>query len=300
MVVLWGLMEDGPLAAVARCLRELGTPTMFIDQRRILDYTFELEIDLSVCGRITGPDGSFDISRARSIYLRQYNFEQMDVFAGIERGSEQWRQAAQFEDAMMLWCEVADAKVVNRPSAMSSNSSKPYQLEIVREAGFAVPDTLITTDPDSVVAFWQKHKRVIYKSISSCRSIVSQFGEKDLATVEDVVCCPTQFQRFIEGTDYRVHVLEDKSFAHRITCPDDDYRYSQATTIESISLPQEIEEKCLCLTKKLGLLFSGIDLRRSNEGEWYCFEVNPSPGYTYFENGTNHVSLELAKYLGNT
>jgi hypothetical protein len=299
MVVLWGLMEDGPLAAVSQCLEYLDTPTIFIDQRRILDYTFEFEIDASVCGKIIGPDLSFEISRAKSIYLRQYNFEQMDVFAGIDRGSEGWRQAAQFEDAMMLWCDVADGRVVNRPSAMGSNSSKPYQMEIVREAGFSVPDTLITTDPDSVVAFWQKHKRVIYKSISSCRSIISSFSEKDLVILDDVECCPTQFQRFIEGTDYRVHVLDDKLFAHKITCPDDDYRYSKRTTIEPISLPVEIEEKCLALSKKLGLLFSGIDLRCSNDGEWFCFEVNPSPGYIYFESETKLVTLELAKFLAN-
>jgi hypothetical protein len=290
-------MEDGPLAAVAQCLRQLGAPTIFIDQRHILEYTFEFEIDASISGRITGPDGPLEINRARSIYLRQYNFEQMDVFAGIDRGSERWRQAAQFEDAMTLWCDVAHAKVVNRPSAMGSNSSKPYQSEILREAGFAVPDTLITTDPDSVVAFWRKHERVIYKSISSCRSIVSRLGEKDLAMLDDVTCCPTQFQQFIEGTDYRVHVLEDQSFAYRITCRDDDYRYSRETVIEPMSLPEDIEARCLGLNKKLGLLFSGIDLRCSNEGEWYCFEVNPSPGYTYFENGTSEVTLELAKVL---
>jgi len=292
-------LEDGPLAAVAQCLRQLGAPTIFIDQRRILDYTFEFEMDASISGRITGPDGSFEINRARSIYLRQYNFEQMDVFAGIDRGSERWRQAAQFEDAMVLWCEVADAKVVNRPSAMGSNSSKPYQSEILREAGFSVPDTLITTDPDSVIAFWREHERMIYKSISSCRSIISKFSEKELAMLDDVTCCPTQFQQFIEGTDYRVHVLGDRSFAHRITSPADDYRYSQETVIEPISLPEEIEERCFCVNEKLGLLFSGIDLRRSNEGEWFCFEVNPSPGYTYFESETKLVTLELAKFLAN-
>jgi hypothetical protein len=31
------------------------------------------------------------------------------------------------------------------------------------------------------------------------------------------------------------------------------------------------------------LAFSGIDLRRSDDGTWFCFEVNPSPGFPYFE-----------------
>jgi D-alanine-D-alanine ligase-like ATP-grasp enzyme len=33
----------------------------------------------------------------------------------------------------------------------------------------------------------------------------------------------------------------------------------------------------------MGLAVAGIDLRRTPEGQWYCFEVNPSPGFTYFQ-----------------
>src|SRR5437763_9732372 len=123
MVVLWGLMEDGPLAAVARSLRVLGAPVTFIDQRRVMDYAFELTNNGTMCGRIEGPDFSLDLSCARSIYVRQYNFTALDVFEGIDRSSKQWMQAAQFEDLMLLWCDLADACVVNRPSAMASNGS---------------------------------------------------------------------------------------------------------------------------------------------------------------------------------
>jgi hypothetical protein len=28
---------------------------------------------------------------------------------------------------------------------------------------------------------------------------------------------------------------------------------------------------------------AGIDLRRSAQGEWICFEVNPSPGFTFYD-----------------
>ena len=34
---------------------------------------------------------------------------------------------------------------------MGSNTSKPYQLDIIRKAGFRVPETLITTDPATAV-----------------------------------------------------------------------------------------------------------------------------------------------------
>lgn len=49
-------------------------------------------------------------------------------------------------------------------------------------------------------------------------------------------------------------------------------------------------------TRELGLNFSGVDLRRSDDGEWFCFEINPSPGFTYFDR-ENRVCDALARYL---
>jgi hypothetical protein len=36
----------------------------------------------------------------------------------------------------------------------------------------------------------------------------------------------------------------------------------------------------------MGLLVSGVDLRRTADECWCCFEVNPSPGFTYYEGHT--------------
>jgi hypothetical protein len=300
MIVLWGLTADSPLSAVYRELCEIGAPTVLIDQRRILEYGFELKIDGDqVSGKINWPGGSLDLDQVKAIYLRQYDFSQLDLFAGIDRSSVEWRNAVQFEDAMLLWCEACDARVVNRPSSMGSNTSKPYQLELIRQGGFLVPETLITTDPESVIAFWNKHQLVIYKSISSRRSIVSRLTPEHLGRINDVICCPTQFQRCIEGIDYRVHVLGEKIFAARITSRGCDYRYSQDACVTSTVIPDEIAEKCLLLTKNLRLLFSGIDLRLAVNGEWYCFEVNPSPGFTYFQREAE-IDKELAAFLAGS
>jgi glutathione synthase/RimK-type ligase-like ATP-grasp enzyme len=43
---------------------------------------------------------------------------------------------------------------------------------------------------------------------------------------------------------------------------------------------------------------AGIDLRRTPEGEWYCFEVNPSPAFTYYESRTGQpIGRAIAKLL---
>ena len=70
---------------------------------------------------------------------------------------------------------------------MGSNASKPYQAQLIRAHGFAVPETLITNDPEEVRAFQRQHPRVIYKSISGVRSIVQTLAEEDLARLEQTV-----------------------------------------------------------------------------------------------------------------
>jgi glutathione synthase/RimK-type ligase-like ATP-grasp enzyme len=53
--------------------------------------------------------------------------------------------------------------------------------------------------------------------------------------------------------------------------------------MQPASLPEECADRCRRLTESLGLFMAGIDLRRTPDGAWYCFEVNPSPGFTFFD-----------------
>jgi hypothetical protein len=49
----------------------------------------------------------------------------------------------------------------------------------------------------------------------------------------------------------------------------------------------------------MDLPLAGIDLRRSRvDGEWYCFEVNPSPGFSYYEEATGlPIGAAIARLL---
>jgi D-alanine-D-alanine ligase-like ATP-grasp enzyme len=39
-------------------------------------------------------------------------------------------------------------------------------------------------------------------------------------------------------------------------------------------------------------------LFKTEDGRWYCFEVNPSPGFSYFENLTGQpIAKAIATYL---
>ena len=136
----------------------------------------------------------------------------------------------------------------NRPSAMASNGSKPYQAAIIQAVGLATPPTLITTDPAAAREFWHRHGTVIYKSVSSVRSIVSRLAPGDTDRLDDVVTCPTQLQKYIAGHDVRVHVVGDDVFPARIESGADDYRYAtrQGSNVEMTpcTLPADILARC--------------------------------------------------------
>jgi hypothetical protein len=52
------------------------------------------------------------------------------------------------------------------------------------------------------------------------------------------------------------------------------------------------------LTAAMELSVAGIDLRKTPEGKWVCFEVNTSPAFTYYEEATNQpIARAIARLL---
>ena len=196
------------------------------------------------------------------------------------------------------WAELTPALVVNRPTAMAANGSKPYQASWIESLGFRIPDTMITTDPGAALEFWRHHDKVIYKSLSGIRSIVSRLTAEHEARFEDIASCPTQFQQYVPGTEYRVHVVGQEVFACRIVSEADDYRYSgEQVDMQPCDLPDDITALCRTLAASMNLLVAGVDLRCTPEGIWFCFEVNPSPGFTYFQEMTGQPIADAIAHL---
>ena len=228
------------------------------------------------------------------MYIRPYETSRLPAVAEAPPALQ--ARAAALDEALLCWSEVTPACVVNRPAAMASNHSKPYQSALIQAQGFDVPETLITTDRDALEAFWEEHGEIVYKSISGIRSIVTRVTPSHRQRFNDLANCPTQFQRWIPGRDVRVHVSGDDVFACEIKSSATDYRYpreeEEAPEIHTIELPLDIDDRCRRVVASMSLLLAGIDLRRTPDGHWFCFEVNPSPGFTYYESATGQPIAE--------
>lgn len=298
MILLWGLAADTPLREVRSALDSMGASVLFADQARALATDGELSV-----GPGPGPDGWLEVAGARhalssfgSMYVRPYDFRQFPLMADKPQDDPQWQHALRVEHLIWGLAEMADALVVNRPSAMQSNGSKPFQARMIRAHGFAVPETLLTTDLAALRRFRARHDRVVYKSASGERSIVTLLGPADEERLEDLRWCPTQFQEHIDGEEIRVHVVGRRAFAARIVSSDIDYRYGTAL-VEPYNLSTEVATRCLNLARALGLMVAGLDLRRAPDGRWYCFEVNPSPAFTCYEVNPRSIAGAVAALL---
>jgi glutathione synthase/RimK-type ligase-like ATP-grasp enzyme len=288
MILLWGSIRDPIIQAIKKQCDKMQANYFLLDQERSYMYSMQVEFSLEVNGVIIEDNTSqiVHLERITGIYLRPKTLSTV----GETFSEEMMQKSLNLEEVMYAWLEVANVFVMNSVSAMASNGSKPYQTEIIRRLGFKVPLTLITTSCNEVLEFHERYHPIIYKSISGIRSIVSQFDDTHVEKLCYIQWCPTQFQQQIIGEDYRVHVIGKQVLASKIISDSTDYRYAhkynEETNIVAITLPKHVEEKCLEVSKVLELPFVGIDLRRTEDNHWYCFEANPSPAFTYYENQT--------------
>jgi hypothetical protein len=303
MILLCGIPSESPLAMVRDALVEIGTPHLVFNQRHFATTQFGFEIfQGSMSGTINLDGKQYGLDNITGVYTRLMDEQMLPEFHKLMPHSKEHLRCRNLHDALLRWMEITPARVVNRCGPMGSNSSKPYQAQLISQNGFEVPKTLITNDPEMVIDFFRQCGRVIYKSISGVRSIVKELTVADLLRLDHIRWCPTQFQEFVEGTNVRVHVIGEEVFPTKIQSDATDYRYASQqgslAELTEVQLDNDLAEKCIKLAKALNLPFAGIDLKITPNDEVFCFEVNPSPGFSYYEHSTGQpIALAVARYL---
>jgi hypothetical protein len=300
MVLLYGIPGDGPFELVADALEAAKTPFLIVNPRKYKELDFVLYInDGVVQGEITYQAASYSLEDFTGIYNRAVEFSAVPESKKADKDT--YQHYARLFDLFNQWIEIADCRVVNKASAMSSNGSKPYQSLLIQQF-FPPPATTITNLPGTVLELQKEYSEIIYKSASSVRSVVKTIGNANIENLHHIRYCPTMFQQRLRGCNYRVHVIQQKVFAVKAAAETVDYRYSnregKKTDLSAVKLPAAVAKKCVALAAALQLSFAGIDLFLTDDGKWYCFEVNPSPGFSYFELHTGQpIAKTLAAYL---
>ena len=62
-----------------------------------------------------------------------------------------------------------------------------------------------------------------------------------------------------------------------------DFREDPNVKIDPHALSREVADACIRIARALNLIWTGIDLRLTEKGEYFFFEANPSPMFMGFE-----------------
>jgi hypothetical protein len=305
VILLCGIPTEAPLRLVLEAAEELGVEHALLHQREAPWSHLELAASADgISGTLVVRGRELPLDRIDGVYLRLMDQACLPEDDALRRPSGDPEAAARgmwLQQTLVEWLDVAPCRVMNRARAMASNVSKPYQALAIAARGFAVPETLITSDPDEVRAFRLRHGRVVYKSISSVRSIVRELRDDDEPRLDRLRFLPAQFQEWVEGVDVRVHVAGPEVFATEIESGAIDYRYPGAdseTRLRPTELPEDVRARCLELARHLELPLCGIDLRRGPRDRWTCFEVNPSPAFSYYQEHTGQpIAQAIVRWL---
>lgn len=303
MILLCGIPSEAPIARVRGALDTLAVPYVEFNQRRFDDVDLWFEIAARrLGGELRIGKDRYALEHFTGVYTRLMDDRLLPELRDEPPASPRRRHCRAVHDAILHWMEITPARVLNRTEPMTSNGSKPLQAQLIRRHGFAVPDTLVTSDPEAVVRFRAEKGRIVYKSVSGLRSIVREFLDQDAERLDRIRWCPVQFQEFVSGTDVRVHVVGNQVFATRVASGATDYRYAgregQPAQLTAHEMADNVAARCVHLATALRLPFAGIDLRFAPDGRIFCFEVNPSPGFSYYESNTGQpIAMAVAKHL---
>lgn len=306
MILVCGGLADKVTELVCARLMDCGYPYRLLDLG-IYPAGYQVKWHWqgsNPVGYITGPDWQLDLGDLTGVFIRYLGLEGRRPLPNI---APKIVPSVYFEydSGLTVLLEDLPCAVVNRLGGGMSNHSKAYQALLVRQCGLLTPPTLVTNDQEAARQFYNDYRgEVIYKSLSGIRSIVRRLQPEQLTRLSLLRHGPAQFQAFIPGDNVRVHTVGDQVICTRVHSAAVDYRYASReglnVEMEPTTLPPEVADSCLQLARRLDLLFTGIDLKETPEGDYYCFEVNPCPGFLYYEQYTGQqISTALADLLNN-
>ena len=279
-VLVIGYAGDTTVAHVLRCLSTSGTP----DFLELHHFFKDGEVDFDAnCGRATIKCGKdkFQLHDYTSIYQRLMISNEDNSF-GV------WNKSRL---ALFRFLDLAlrslSCRIVNPPYAGWENGSKPLQTYLLSQAGFLTPRSLSTSCVVDYERFTAKDSR-IFKSNSGERSIVELTSNVSSTRAQRLSECPVWFQEYIEGPDARIHTVANSAFGVEIVSDVVDYRYANSkgghAYMQPITnIPEEISAKCIKYAASRGIVLAGFDFKIDHLGNWFCLEMNPSPGFEGYD-----------------
>ena len=289
MILIVAPRYDAHARCVAQDLEKMGKAFRFVDSSRLAsDGRLEFRAGQHSGSTWTCVDGQpIALDTVDTVWHRRRFLP--PVAAGLPISDQQYFQREWTEMISGVFESLDGAWFVNDPDRQTS-AVKPLQLRLAEKLDLRIPDTLITNDPSAAAAFIERHReRVVHKTLAPPRHRflpTKAWSESDRDVLDNLVLAPTIFQETVtDCRELRITVIGDRVFAAEFHPPVGliDGRLDLKTPYHPHTLPHDLSRRLVALVRQLGLVFSTIDMKLTDEGEYVFLELNPMGQYLYIE-----------------
>ncbi len=307
MIVAISHAGDDHAAAVLDALGRAGIDVVLLD---LATFPARSAIALEYGGKrgawaMVSPEAVIAAKRVTAVWWRRPRLLRAEPGLSPEHADFALRQA---DEALSGLAASLEARWVNDPWRDAAASHKPWQLAAAERAGFRVPRTLVTNDPERARAFLDAAGRrpVVHKALHATPEdwhVTRRVGPEDRGRLPALRLAPVILQEYVPGVDVRVTAVGGTLFAAAIDARDtaspEDFRpVFDDARVEPCRLPGAVAARIRKLLRALGLSYAAIDLRRRDDGEHVFLEANPSGQWLFVERRTGlPITAALASLL---
>jgi glutathione synthase/RimK-type ligase-like ATP-grasp enzyme len=297
---------DTPAEHVAERLRRRGADVAVFDPGRF-PAEASLNVEVSPDGiprRLLAAAGrTIDLEGLTAVWFRRPSepAAHPEVTDALTRRYVE-RECAAF--SCDVWDNLGCPAVPAADGITRAAAGKIRQLVEAGRAGFELPPTLITTDPDEFLDFYCAHDgKVITKVIEQLWAhspddtffrYTQPLSTREVGYAAAVRLSPIIVQPYVEkAMELRVTVVGSQAFAAEIHSQESNHarldwrRYDMRMTPHRVhELPEATADGCVRLVERLGLCYGAIDLIVTPDGRYVFLEINPNGEYRWVERAT--------------
>jgi len=283
-ILILGDESDEHARHVFTTLETRGASVEFLSTADFPDR-MQLAFNPQAPGYLVLPSGRrIETTEIHSVYWRSYSSAQTP---SLPDATQSFIAANDARSLLESFVQHIPARWVNGWAGYQMHQTKPLALSRAAAAGAAIPDTIITNDPDAVRHFAATHKRCIFKPVQGgAHTQLLLPGHLSEEHLRHLAISPVTIQQQIQGADIRVFVAGQQVHACQVQTTAVDFRDDPAAPVTPHQLPADIAALSRRVAAALHLTWAGIDFRLTPGGEYLFLEANPSPMFLGFESRT--------------
>jgi hypothetical protein len=249
---------DGPVARVEAMLRQKGAAHLILSGER---FPQEAKLSLrpgSDAGTLRTGDETISLASVRTVWLEGQNAPVIP--GGMSEAATKFARAESAGVLRALNLRLKDRFWVNAPWSEAAMANDPLQqLRSAAAAGFVVPRSMVTNDQQRALRFKEELGGEVAERRYALGTDVATQGPPTIVDSGPVLLQ----ERITSVRDLHVTVIGDSVFA------------AEGQPCRPWTMPSTMSERCLTLSRALGLAFAVMKLAVTTHDELAFLSLNP-------------------------